>query len=100
VFRDGVLILPTLKNTPGANSSLIEAPCDIMPAMPGDAPGDKGYYYDRRQKRLFVNLGGRVPGKDAEVRAAHPDKEIAALEVKGANEGIPGLIALSAGRAK
>jgi hypothetical protein len=30
----------------------------------------------------------------------HPEKEIAAFEVKGANEGIPGLIALSAGVAK
>jgi hypothetical protein len=30
----------------------------------------------------------------------HPDKQIAALEIKGANEGIPGLIAVSRGVAK
>jgi hypothetical protein len=30
----------------------------------------------------------------------HPDKEITALEVKGANEGIPGLIAVSRGEAR
>ena len=30
----------------------------------------------------------------------HPDKQIAALEIKGENEGIPGLIAVSTGRAK
>jgi hypothetical protein len=30
----------------------------------------------------------------------HPDKEIVALEIKGENEGIPGLIAVSRGLAK
>ena len=38
--------------------------------MPGDRPADEGYYYDHQGKKLFVNLGGRAPGKDAEVRAA------------------------------
>ena len=38
--------------------------------MPGDSPADEGFYYDHEQKKLFVNLGGRVPGKDAQVRAA------------------------------
>jgi len=71
VFRDGVMLLPTLGNVAGANSSKIEgAPSSIMPVMPDDAPTEEGYYYDLAQQKLFVNLGGRVPGKDAEVRAA------------------------------
>ena len=70
VFRDGTMIMPTLANVPGKNSSLIEgAPCSLVPAMPGDKPADEGYYYDHPQKRLYVNLGGRMPGKGAEVRA-------------------------------
>jgi hypothetical protein len=69
VFLGETLILPTLKNIAGANSSLIEGtPCDIMPAMPDDNPGDQGYYHDQKEKKLFVNLGGRTPGKDVDVR--------------------------------
>jgi hypothetical protein len=41
-----------------------------VPVMPGDGPADKGCYYDYKQARLFVNMAGRVPGKDGEVRAA------------------------------
>lgn len=71
VFVGETFILPTLKNIPGANSSRIEGtPCNIMPAMPDDTASDLGYYHDQKEKKLFVNIGGRVPGKDAEVRSA------------------------------
>ena len=67
VFVGGTLIMPTLKNIPGANSSLIEGtPCDIMPAIPDDSPDDQGYYHDQKARKLYVNLGGRMPGKDVE----------------------------------
>ena len=70
VFRDGTLIMPTLKNVRGANSSLIEGTTsNIVPVMPDDTPNDEGWYYDQKRKRLFVNFRGRVPGKDAECRA-------------------------------
>ena len=71
MFREGTLILPTLKNIPGADSSLIAgSPCNIMPAMPDDTPDKEGYYHDQKEKKLFVNLGGCVPGKGAECKAA------------------------------
>ena len=38
--------------------------------MPGDEATDKGLYYDQKQAKLFVNMAGRVPGKEGEVRAA------------------------------
>ena len=71
VLRGETMVMPTLANVSGKNTSLIYgAPCSLVPAMPGDRPADEGYYYDHQRKKLFVNLGGRVPGKDAEVRAA------------------------------
>ena len=67
LFCNGVMVPPTLKNVPGANSSLINgATSNIMPVMPDDTPGVEGWYHDVKQKKLFVNLGGRVPGKDAQ----------------------------------
>ena len=39
----------------------------MVPGMPGDKTSDAGWYYDMPQKKLFVNLGGRVPGKPATV---------------------------------
>ena len=81
VFAGGTLILPVLKNVAGANSSLIEgSPCDIVPAMPEDTPNDQGYYHDQKAKKLFVNLRGRVPGKDVECR---PVKWFEALDIAG-----------------
>ena len=71
LFRGGTMILPTLKNVTGANSSQINGTVsNIVPVMPGDTPNDEGWYHDQKEKKLFVNLGGRVPGKDMEVRAA------------------------------
>ena len=70
VFRDGTRIAPTLKNVQGKNSSQIEgSPSNIVPFMTGDSIADEGFYYDHEQKKLFVNFGGRVPGKDAQVKA-------------------------------
>jgi hypothetical protein len=71
VFRDGTLIMPTLKNVPGANSSQINGTVsNIVPVMPDDTAGDEGWFHDLKQKKLFVNMGGRVPGKDVEVKVA------------------------------
>ena len=71
LYRGETMIPPTLKNVAGANSSQINGTqCNIMPVMPEDTANDEGWYHDQKQKKLFVNLGGRVPGKDMEVRAA------------------------------
>jgi hypothetical protein len=65
------MLPPALKNVAGANSSQINGTLsNIVPVMPDDGPADKGWYHDQKQKKLFVNLSGRVPGKDVEVRAA------------------------------
>ena len=81
VFVGGALMPPMVKNIPGANSSLIEGtPSNIVPTMPDDAPGDQGYYHDRKEKKLFVNLGGRVPGKDIECRPAQLFEAIEACQ--------------------
>ena len=70
VFRDGTLIMPTLKNVRGANSSMIAGTTSsIVAAMPDDGAGDEGWYFDVKQKKLFVNFRGRVPGKEVECRA-------------------------------
>ena len=75
LFGGETMLPPTLKNVVGANSSLINGTqSNIVPVMPDDAPGDEGWYHDQKQKKLFVNLGGRVPGKDVEVRAAGIDR--------------------------
>ncbi len=71
LFCGDKMVMPTLGNVAGKNFSLItEAASSLGPVMPGDAPTDEGYYYDPSQKKLFVNLCGRVPGKDAQVTAA------------------------------
>jgi hypothetical protein len=71
VFIDERLVPPTLKNVPDANSSQINGTVsNIAPVMPDDSASAEGWFHDLKQKKLFVNLGGRVPGKDAEIRAA------------------------------
>ncbi len=71
VFRDRTLIFPTLKNVAGADSSMINGTVsNIVPVMPDDAAGTEGWFHDRKQKKLFVNFGGRVPGKDVKVDVA------------------------------
>jgi parallel beta-helix repeat protein len=66
VFAADALLMPSLvehndKTQPGL---------PMAPAMPGDKTSDEGWYYDMAQNKLFVNLGGRVPGKDVEIAAA------------------------------
>jgi hypothetical protein len=71
VFLDGRLISPTLKNVSGANSSQINGTVsNIVPFMPDDSADAEGWFHDLKQKKLFVNFGGRVPGKGAEVNVA------------------------------
>ena len=48
--------------------------------MPGDEATDKGLYYDSKQATLFVNMCGRVPGKDGEVRAAQLNVGVSARQ--------------------
>ena len=67
VWRDDALLKLSSKETP-AESARLRKP--LTPTMPGDAPANEGWYYDKGQKKLYVNLGGRVPGKDAVVRAS------------------------------
>ena len=66
VWRDDAMLKLSSKETP-AESARLRKP--LTPTMPGDAPANEGWYYDKEQKKLYVNLGGRVPGKDAVVRA-------------------------------
>ena len=71
VFIGGTLVPPTLKNVPGENSSQINGTVsNIVPVMPDDAANAEGWFHDLKQKKLFVNIGGRVPGKDVEIKAA------------------------------
>ena len=36
--------------------------------MPDDTAHDEGWYHDAKAKKLFVNMNGRVPGKDVEIK--------------------------------
>ena len=67
VWRDDTMIKPVLKDNPLAATQWGAPP---IPVMPGDAPADEGWFYDKEQKKLFVNFGGRVPGRDAVIRAS------------------------------
>ena len=66
VFRGETMIMPALTKNPDKN----QPDLPLLPAMPGDGPADHGFYYDKARKELYVNLGGRTPGKDAEISAA------------------------------
>ena len=61
VWRDETLVKQVLKENPLAATQWGAPP---IPVMPGDAPADEGWFYDKDQKKLFVNFGGHVPGKD------------------------------------
>ena len=58
------------------------------------------------KRRFRTGAGAAVPAfGSAHVwmtlwKNPHPDKDIASLEVKGENEGVPGLISVSRGHAK
>ena len=59
VFCGETMIMPALAKNPDKN----QPDMPLLPAMPGDGPADQGFYYDKASKELYVNLGGRVPGK-------------------------------------
>ena len=65
VFANDALLMPSL-----AHAAKPEPGLPMLPAMPGDKASDQGWYYDMDHNELFVNLGGRVPGRDVEVAAA------------------------------
>ena len=68
VFADDAMIPPALKDL----NDKTQPGLPKVPAMPGDKTSDEGWYYDMGQNKLFVNLGGRVPGKDVQEVAAAP----------------------------
>ena len=65
VWRDDTVIKPVLKENPEAATHWGAPP---IPVMPGDTPADAGWFYDKEHKKLFVNFGGPVPGKDMVAR--------------------------------
>jgi parallel beta-helix repeat protein len=69
VFAGDVMIPPALKE----HHDETQPGLPMLPAMPGDKTSDEGWYYDMPQKKLFLNLGGRVPGKGVEIAAAQLD---------------------------
>ena len=85
------LLLPVLVNNPDPN--MPDHP--MLAAKPGDNPEDSGWFYDKEKDLLYVNLGGRVPGKDTPVSASQLDTGVDAanqtfirirkLEVRGFN---------------
>ena len=52
----------------------------LIATIPGDKPSDEGWYYDYEHKQLYMNLGGRVPGKDAQVDATVLDMGVTAMD--------------------
>ena len=66
VFVNDTLFMPTLV----AHHDKTQPGLPMVPAMPGDKTSDLGWYHDLARNKLFVNLGGRVPGKDVQIAAA------------------------------
>ena len=65
VFAGDEQLLPFQTKNPNPN----QPDLPLLPARPGDDPDDRGWFYDKEQDRLYVNLGGAVPGKDVAIRA-------------------------------
>jgi parallel beta-helix repeat protein len=65
VWCGEALVKKLLRDNPEAATHWGAPP---IPFMPGDAPTDAGWFYDTAQKKLFVNFGGPVPGKDEAAR--------------------------------
>ena len=93
VFSGETLLMPTLVKNPDKN----QPDTPLLPALPGDGAGDKGYYYDKVQKKLYVNLGGGAPGKSGDMNVAQLDCGVDAhnqsfvrirkLEIRRFNQG-------------
>jgi parallel beta-helix repeat protein len=93
VFSGETMLMPTLVKNPDRN----QPDTPLLPTMPGDGASDQGYYYDKAQKKLYVNLGGQAPGKDAEMSVAQQGAGIDAhnqsfvrirkLEIRRFNQG-------------
>ncbi len=66
VFSGETLLMPALTKNPDRN----QPDTPFLPTMPGDGDKDQGYYYDKAQKKLYVNLGGPVPGRTGELTVA------------------------------
>ena len=78
VFSGENMIMPSLAKNPDKN----QPDTPMLPAMPGDGTADKGFYYDKARKELYVNLGGSVPGKDAEMAAAQLEHGVGCLPAR------------------
>ena len=76
LFADDVMVMPTLVE----HHDPTHPGLPLVPAIPGDKTSDQGWYYDPDQKKVFVNLGGRTPGKDVQVAAAEMDMGVCAME--------------------
>ena len=91
VFAGGVPIPPALVKNPDPN--MPDQP--MLAARPGDKSEDQGWFYDRANGLLYVNLGDRTPGKDAQVSVSQLDTGVDAarqsfvrirkLEIRGFN---------------
>jgi beta-galactosidase len=87
-------LLPFQKRNPRVNIDQPDLP--LLPAIPGDAPGDRGWYYDTAKDLFYVNLGGQVPGRDVPVRVSDLSTGVDAansyfprirkLEIRGYNQ--------------
>ena len=94
VFAGDEQFLPFQKPNPMANVNQPDLP--LLPAIPGDDPRDRGWYYDKQKDLLYVNLGGRAPGKDVPIRASNMTTGVDAansyfprirkLEIRGYNQ--------------
>jgi len=92
VFAGDELILPSLAPNPNRNQP--DRP--LLPAMPGDRAEDQGFFYDKEADLLYVNAGGRAPGRDVAVRASELDGcidganqayfRVRKLEIRGYNQ--------------
>ena len=68
VFAGDEQLMPFQARNPRVNIDQPELP--LLPAIPGDDPRDRGWHYDKQKDLLYVNLGGRTPGKEVPIRAA------------------------------
>ena len=68
VFAGEEQFMPFQARNPRATVDQPDLP--LLPAVPTDDVQDRGWYYDKEKDLLYVNLAGKVPGKDLPVRVA------------------------------